>query len=63
MLMITFGSVDNVHVYCMFEAADTYENMMRVWQPFHWKTHGGLPHTPGHREVERQTVENHKPKA
>ena len=28
------GSVDNVHIYCMFEAADTYENMMKVWEPF-----------------------------
>ena len=27
------GSVDNVHVYSMFEAQDTVENMMKVWYP------------------------------
>ena len=25
------GSVDNVHIYCMFEATDSVENMNKVW--------------------------------
>ena len=28
------GSVDNIHIYCLFEAADSIENMMKVWLPF-----------------------------
>ena len=27
------GSVDNVHIYCMFEATDSVENMWKVWFP------------------------------
>ena len=27
------GSVDNVHIYCMFEATDSAENMRKVWLP------------------------------
>ena len=27
-------SVDNVHIYCMFEATDTIDNMWKVWLPF-----------------------------
>ena len=27
-------SVDNVHIYCMFEAADSIENMVKVWHPY-----------------------------
>ena len=29
------GSVDNVHIYCMFEATDSVENMRKVWLPYH----------------------------
>ena len=29
------GSVDNVHIYCMFEATDLVENMRKVWLPCH----------------------------
>ena len=29
------GSVDNVPIYCLFEAADSIENMMKVWLPYH----------------------------
>ena len=29
------GSVDNVHIYCMFEATDLVENMRKVWLPYH----------------------------
>ena len=29
------GSVDNVHIYSLFEAADSIENMMKVWLPYH----------------------------
>ena len=29
------GSVDNVHLYCMFEAVDSVENMRKVWLPYH----------------------------
>ena len=29
------GSVDNVHIYCMFEATDSPENMCKVWLPYH----------------------------
>ena len=32
--MLKAGSVDNVHIYCMFEAADSVENMMMVWYPY-----------------------------
>ena len=28
---VNVGSVDNVHIYCMFEATDSYENMSKVW--------------------------------
>ena len=28
------GSVDNVHIYCMFEATDSVENMQKVWLPY-----------------------------
>ncbi len=28
------GSVDNVHIFCMFEAADTLENMWKVFHPY-----------------------------
>ena len=28
------GSVDNVHIFCMFEAADTLDNMWKVFYPF-----------------------------
>ena len=28
------GSVDNVHIYCMFEATDSPENMWKVWLPY-----------------------------
>ena len=28
---VNVGSVDNVHLYCMFEATDSYENMCKVW--------------------------------
>ena len=28
------GSVDNVHMYSMYEAADTNENMWKVWLPY-----------------------------
>ena len=31
------GSVDNVHIYCMFEATDSVENMWKVWFPYHPK--------------------------
>ena len=31
---ITSGSVDNVHLFCMFEAADTLENMWKVFGIF-----------------------------
>ena len=27
------GSVDNLHIYCMFEATDSVENMWKVWFP------------------------------
>ena len=27
------GSVDNVHIYCMFEASDSIDNMWKVWVP------------------------------
>ena len=29
------GSVDNVHIYCMFEATDSVENMQNIWLPYH----------------------------
>ena len=29
------GSLDNVHIYCMFEAQDSVENMKKVWLPYH----------------------------
>ena len=29
------GSVDNVHIYCMFEATDSVKNMRKVWLPYH----------------------------
>ena len=29
------GSVDNAHIYCMFEATDSVENMRKVWLPHH----------------------------
>ena len=29
------GSTDGVHVYCMFEANDTVENMQKVWLHYH----------------------------
>ena len=29
------GSVDNVHIYCMFEATDSVENMRKVWLPYY----------------------------
>ena len=32
--VLNSGSVDNVHIYCMFEAADSVENMMKVWYPY-----------------------------
>ena len=28
------GSVDIIHIYCMFEAADSVENMMKLWYPY-----------------------------
>ena len=31
---IKAGPVDNVHIYCMFEAADSIENMVKVWHPY-----------------------------
>ncbi len=31
---ITSGSVDNIHLFCMFEAADTLENMWKVFGIF-----------------------------
>ena len=30
------GSVDNVHIYSMFEAQDSVENMMKVWFPVYY---------------------------
>ena len=27
------GSVDNVHIYCMFEATDSIDNMWKAWLP------------------------------
>ena len=29
------GSVDNVHIYCVFDAQDSVENMKKVWLPSH----------------------------
>ena len=29
------GFVDNVHIYCMFEATDSVENMQKIWLPYH----------------------------
>ena len=29
---VTLGSVDNVHIFCVYEGADTPENM---WKAFH----------------------------
>ena len=29
------GSVDNVHIFCMFEATDNLENMWKVFMPYH----------------------------
>ena len=29
------GSVDNVNIYCMFEAQDSVENMHKVWLPYY----------------------------
>ena len=28
-------SVDNLHIYCLFEAQDSVENMQKVWCPYH----------------------------
>ena len=28
------GSVDNVHIYCMFEATDCIDNTWKLWLPF-----------------------------
>ena len=28
------GPVDNVHIYCMFEATDSVENMWKVWNTY-----------------------------
>ena len=29
------GSVDTVHIYCMFETQDSVENMHKVWLPYY----------------------------